>query len=125
MTTNITNHARAFDLPGWPCPPRVRDIASTKNSWGLVHVGTFSGIAQDEIGYLWADGDFVPRFALADNVIADPGAVLCWTESGLGVWVHPKSLASLPSMSRLDMGTERWVPIATVLRELPDFVRSE
>lgn len=27
-------HARAFDLPGWPCPPRVRDIIHCEGSWG-------------------------------------------------------------------------------------------
>lgn len=48
-------HARAVDLPGWPCPPRVRDIPATPDSWGWVDVGSMAGaVAQDELGYLWA-----------------------------------------------------------------------
>jgi hypothetical protein len=29
-------HARAFDLPGWPCPPRARQIPEHKGNWGWV-----------------------------------------------------------------------------------------
>ena len=46
---------------------------------------------------------------------------VCWTERGLGLWVHPKSLQYLRDISRLD-DPDRWVPIATVLPNLPDFV---
>ena len=31
-------HAKISDLPGWPCPPRVRDIPNTPDSWGWVMV---------------------------------------------------------------------------------------
>ena len=36
----MTEHtqARTSDLPGWSCPPRVRDIPSTPESWGWITV---------------------------------------------------------------------------------------
>jgi hypothetical protein len=119
------SHARASDLPGWPCPPRVRDIPQHGDSWGWVAVATFGGsVAQDELGYLWADGAAVPRFKTPDPTSESPGAVLVWTERGLGVWVHPKSFVCLPNVSRLDMEPDRWVPIAVVLPELPPSVKA-
>ncbi len=120
-------HARAFDLPGWPCPPRVRDITNHEDSWGhvtVVDVGRdrFT-IAQDELGYLWANGDTVPRFGFPNDNWANPGAIVCWTPDGLGVWVHPKSLRYIASISRLDMEQDKWVPVAVALQELPPFVK--
>lgn len=119
-------HARAFDLPGWPCPPRVRDIPSHEDSWGHVPVSVHSeivAVAVDELGYLWANGDAVPTFKLPPEVDANPGAIVCWTSSGLGLWVHPKSMRYLPSISRLDMQPDQWVPVAVALAELPTHVR--
>lgn len=122
-------HARAFDLPGWPCPPRVRDIAMTEKSWGEVYVGRRdndveqSGVVQDEVGRLWANGDMAPKFAIPtkynDLVV---GAVLFWTEEGIGVYVHPARYSSLPSLNSYDMAPDKWVPIVVALGELPDFV---
>ena len=37
------------------------------------------------------------------------------------MWVHPKSLAYLRDISRLD-DVDRWIPVATVLPNLPGFV---
>jgi hypothetical protein len=127
---NTTPHARAFDLPGWPCPPRVRDIPNHENSWGYVpcHAGqnaTFANkagchrIVQDDLGYLWADGDAIPAFRVLDGDDDGPGAILAWTEQGLGVHVHPKSLRYIGNISKLDMEPDRWIPIATVLTEPP------
>lgn len=127
---NNTPHARAFDLPGWPCPPRVRDIPSHVGSWGYVpcHAGQngiFENrawsprIVQDELGYLWADGDAIPKFCSLDSDSDGPGAILCRTEQGLGVYVHPKSLRYIGNISKLDMEPDRWIPIATVLAEMP------
>lgn len=120
-------HARAFDLPGWPCPPRVRDIVSRENSWGRVPVSVHSrpmALAIDELGYLWANGDVVPTFQLPPEADTNPGAVVCWTADGLGVWVHPKSLRYLPSISRLDMKPDEWMPVAVALADLPSHVKS-
>lgn len=117
-------HARAFDLPGWPCPPRVRDIPNHHESWGWVAVHARKFIAQDELGYLWADGAVIPEFRLPVDNHDSPGAVVCWTEHGLGVWIHAKSLKDLPIVSRLDMEPDRWVPIAVALHEPPAFVKA-
>jgi hypothetical protein len=120
--TESAPHARAFDLPGWPCPPRVRDIPHHQDSWGWARTSPYGDtgvVAQDELGYLWADGQAVPQFRLPDNNYVNPGAVLFWTETGLGAYVHPQSLQHLRSVSRLDMDPDRWVPIAVVSAEIP------
>ena len=112
-------HARASDLPGWPCPPRVRDIPTTPDSWGWVPVyPDFGAVAQDELGYLWTDGNAVPRYRLPNDSDENPGALVCWTEHGLGLWMHPKSFGFLRSISRLDE-PDRWVPVMMVLPEPP------
>ena len=117
--TDHDSHARAFDLPGWPCSPRVRDIPTTPDSWGWVPVGSFGAVAQDELGFLWADGNVAPKYRLPKNSDETPGALIYWTERGLGLWVHPKSLAYLRDISRLDE-PDRWMPVATVLPNRPD-----
>ena len=116
-------HARAFDLPNWPCPPRVRDIPSHEGSWGHVRVTSLgdplAGLVIDELGFLWANGDVPPVFDLPNGEHSSPGAVTCWTPEGLGVWVHPKSMKFLPQISRLDMQSDQWIPIAVALAEMP------
>ena len=120
--TNHHSHARAVDLPGWPCPPRVRDIPATPDSWGWVHVLPETGaVAQDELGFLWADGNVAPKYRLPTDTDAMPGALVCWTERGLGLWVPSRFMQYLRDISRLDE-PDRWVPVATVLPNLPDFV---
>ena len=117
----MTEHtqARTSDLPGWSCPPRVRDIPSTPESWGWVPVQPLAGpVAQDEVGCLWVDGDAVPQYRLPDDSATSPGALVCWTEHGLGLWMHPKSFGLLRSISRLDE-PDRWVPVMAALPEPP------
>lgn len=124
-----TKHARAFDLPGWPCPPRVRDIPNHENSWGLLmvyqsdNIHKPSAVSLDELGYLWVDGAAVPQYRLPLDFDFNPGAIVCWTVDGIGLWVHPKSLAFMGSISRLDMEPDRWLPVAVVLPELPPHVK--
>ena len=85
-------------------------------------VGSMAGaVAQDELGFLWADGNAAPKYRLPNDADASSGALVCWTERGLGLWVHPKSLAYLRDISRLD-DVDRWIPVATVLPNLPGFV---
>jgi hypothetical protein len=118
-------HARAFDLPGWPCPPRVRDIPNHENSWGWGQIRaetTESVLAVDELGYLWVNGDTVPGFRLPNETDANPGAIVFWSSDGIGLWVHPKSLQYLPSISRLDMRDDQWVRVAVVAPDLPGHV---
>lgn len=120
-------HARAFDLPGWPCPPRVRDIVNHEDSWGWVAVYQAPlqlPVAVDELGYLWANGDVEPKFKLPNEFDGNPGALLCWTPSGLGLWVHPLSMKYLPGISRLDMRTDQWVPVAVALTEWPPHIKA-
>lgn len=125
-----TPHARAFDLPGWPCPPRARDIPNHADSWGYVPCNAgqqarFDNkagsprIVQDDLGYLWADGDAIPAFRTPRESDDGPGAILAWTEQGLGVYVHLKSLRYIGNISKLDMEPDRWIPIAVVLTEMP------
>lgn len=122
-------HARTSDLPGWPTPPRARDIPAKENSWGWVWVGQYSpeypaGVVQDEIGRLWANGDYVPEFrALDEREVVTPGAILFWTEQGIGLFIHPKSYPFLGSLNTYDMEPDKWVPIAAVAEKLPDFVQ--
>lgn len=115
-------HARAFDLPGWPCPPRVRDIPNHQDSWGWVPISNLSkpiAVAIDELGHLWANGDVIPAFKLPNESNANPGALLSWDPAGLALWVHPRSLQWLPNISRLDMQADQWLPIAVALAEPP------
>lgn len=121
----MTEHARALDLPGWPCPPRVRDIPKRVESWGLIDINTHvlpKALVQDDLGYLWVNGDVVPRFQTPNDGIANPGALVFWTESGIGLWVHPKSLRYLPSISRLDMKPDEYLPVNEVAHEPPKFI---
>jgi len=83
--------------------------------------GTFA-VAQDELGYLWADGNYVPQFRLPCDTYVQSGAVLCWIPHGLGAWIHSNSFCMLASVSRLDMTPERWVPITEALAELPEHI---
>lgn len=121
-----TPHAKISDLPCWPCPPRVRDIPDTPHSWGKIAVYEWQTavkppVAYDELGYLWVCGDTVLRFQNPH----DPNsiAVVFWTDSGIGLWVHPQSLAHLASASRLDMAPGEWLPVTVVSAELPSFVK--
>ena len=126
-----TLHARAFDLPGWPTPPRVRDIPRTPGSWGWIMVapgiagksGSYGRVFQDEIGRLWVDGDITPRFKLLDPLSTNPGAYAYWTEDGIGLYVDPKSYPWLGDISSLDMEPDRWLPVAVVAQELPEFAK--
>ena len=126
MNEDQAPHARAFDLPGWPCPPRVRDIPKHKHSWGYIDVRghseiNFVPVAQDELGYLWVNGNTVPRFRTPNDI--HRGALVFHVEVGIGLWVHPQSLKYLPSVSRLDMPTGEWLPVNAVAPELPSFIK--
>lgn len=121
-------HATAFDLPGWPCPPRVRDIPKHPDSWGWVPVSpsTYLGsVAADELGRLWVDGSATPRFKLPNSSDASPGAVVFWTDHGIGLWVHPKSYQWIADLDTLAAEPDRWIPVAVVLPDLPEFVTEQ
>lgn len=119
-------HARAFDLPGWPCPPRVRDIPHREDSWGWIGVGGVyrpAPVAQDELGYLWVNGNITPQFRTPTEGDGNPGAITFFDKQGIGLWIHPKSHRFLPSISRLDMDPDEWLPVNVTPDELPTFVK--
>lgn len=121
MTDSVSRrHIRAVDIPGWPSPPKVRDISTVKYSWGSAP--RFEAVVQDELGFLWADGSAVPQ-AILNLKDPHPFPVLFWTEDGLGLWFSEKSLGYLGSISRLDMELDRWIPIVMASKELPDFIK--
>lgn len=120
-------HARASDLPGWPCPPRVRDIPGNENSWGYVPLSltgeSNSTVVQDELGYLWVNGTVAPVFTVPRDGVSNPGTLVFWTADGIGLWVHPHSLQFLPSVSRLDLNLDEWLPVREVAAEWPAFIK--
>jgi hypothetical protein len=120
----MTKHAKISDLPGWPCPPRVRDIPTTPDSWGYIFVTVArpTPVAVDELGYLWVHGDVAPKYQLPDETHKNPGAVVFHTPDGIGLWVHPKSYSALPTTSRLDHQPDEWLPVAEVAKNLPEWI---
>lgn len=122
---NRDRHAKISDLPGWPCPPRVRDIPTTPDSWGWVSVGEDNGLEPvmvDELGYLWVNASVVPRYVLPNDSRASPGAIVFWSDGGVGLYIHPKSYKSVPNGSRLDFTPDEWLPVAEVAAKLPGWV---
>lgn len=119
----MTVQAKISDLPGWPCPTRISDIANKPDSWGWIPVGNVSRpicVWYDELGALWANGDAVPRYRHPTESDGNPGAIVYWTESGIGLYVHPKSYAFLSNRSRLDNTPEEsWVPVVEVVSKPP------
>jgi hypothetical protein len=116
-------HARAFDIPGWPCPPRVRDIQTHPGSWGALSVtavGDGTAIAQDDLGYRWVNGDIVPQFKRVGGG-SGAQAVAFWTEAGIGLWICPDYLSWLASISKLDMKPDQWLPVSQVVADPPAF----
>jgi len=114
----VTEQATIADLPSWPCPPRTREIVSTPGSWGWLPVNpivSMTAVWYDELGALWVDGDATPRYKRLDQACASPGAIVYWTEHGLGLYIHPKSYSCLPDRSRLDnTPSQSWLPVMTV-----------
>jgi len=115
------NHPPVYQITRDPAPKHV-------NSWGWIDVGAVrnalpEALAQDELGYLWVNGDVVPCFRIPTETDARPAALVFWTKTGVGLWVHPKSLASLQSISRLDMTPDQWLPVTETPAEPPPFVK--
>ena len=46
-----TPHAKVSDLPGWPCPPRVRDIPDSPHSWGRIDVYQWQTTGEPPVAY--------------------------------------------------------------------------
>ncbi|WP_435112196.1 hypothetical protein [Nocardiopsis synnemataformans] len=102
-------HARAFELPGWPCPPLSYQIADYPGSYGWVGP---SHVYIDEAGYLWvsSNSDLTPAPQTAFSVC------LAWTEDGIGLWAPKKAYSSF--ITRKCLG-EGFTPIARIIPEPP------
>ncbi|MFD8777501.1 hypothetical protein [Streptomyces sp. NPDC059916] len=106
--------ARTMDLPEYPCPPSLGDIASHAGSWGWANpIGV---IAQDDDGYLWVNAatDLTPHRSTSLYVLA------VWTEDGISVYV-PRSAYQHVKTIRGAMNQKAWVPVASVMKEPPAY----
>ena len=113
--------ARAMDLPDYPCPPSLREIASHAGSWGWFNTVPTPGrpiIARDTDGYLWAraDKELSPERETRGAV----DALAVWTEDGVALFVPREAYKYLrtikPPVDELE-----FVPIASILKQPPDY----
>lgn len=111
--------ARAMDLPDFPCPPSVGEIATHAGSWGWVNPGY---AAQDEHGYLWVKRDAVP----SPVATAPKGrqALVAWTEDGIALHVPREAYGHIDFL-RGDVDEAAWVPVAAVMKEHPGYAAFE
>lgn len=122
-------HAKVFDIPGWPCPPRVSDIPNRENSWGHIDVGLTTvhpSVVFDEIGSLWVRGDTTPSYKLPNAAHENPGAIVFHSPKGIVLYLHPKSYKKLPMVSRLDLQSTsgiEYLPINDVTDTLPPHIK--
>lgn len=109
-------HARAMDLPDYPCPPNLGGIATHAGSWGWAN--PIQAVAQDADGYLWAavDTTLSPRRSTALDVLAT------WTETGIGLYIPKRSYGMIGSVATAS--EPDWVPVARVLLEPPPYALS-
>jgi hypothetical protein len=116
--TTVTDRkqARAMDLPSFSTPPFVRDIRTHAGSWGWVFP---QHIAQDDAGYLWADGAASPK-ATAPGNSSGHCALLAWSANGLSAWVDPRGYGGLGRISGA-VDETKWVPVVEVLTDLPPY----
>lgn len=122
-------HARVFDIPGWPCPPRVSDIPNRENGWGHIDLGGIvsnPNVVADELGFLWVRGETAPAYRLPNETHENPGAIVFNSPNGIGLYIHPKSYRWLRSVSRLDLQDKPdvvYLPVNDVVNELPPHVK--
>ncbi|MGW1154421.1 hypothetical protein ACWD45_24455 [Streptomyces rubiginosohelvolus] len=107
--------ARAMDLPDFPSPPSVGEIATHAGSWGWFNIGS---VAQDERGYLWVKRNTVP--SPAARVPWDLQALAAWDEGGIALYVSRESYRHLDFL-RGDVDESVWARVASVMKELPGY----
>lgn len=114
--------ARAMDLPDYPCPPTLGEIATHAGSWGWFNAFAVrpdsATVAQDADGYLWVRADVRPtpdRGAGATQV-----ALATWTEGGIALYLAPEAYRYLHVV---DVSGGGWVPVASVLKEPPGYAQ--
>ena len=113
--------ARAMDLPDYPCPPSLREVASHAGSWGWFNTVPTPGrpiIARDTDGYLWARADI--ELSPERETRGSVDALAVWTEDGVALFVPREAYKYLrtvePPVDELE-----FVPIASVLKQPPDY----
>lgn len=113
--------ARAMDLPDYPCPPSLREIATHAGSWGWFNTVGTPGcpvIARDTEGYLWvqSDRELSPERETRGAV----PALAVWTEDGVALFVPRDAYKYLRTIQPPADELE-WTPVASILREPPGY----
>lgn len=107
--------ARAMDLPDYPCPPTVGEIADHAGSWGWFNPGW---VAQDGSGYLWVKRGAQPR--PRPQAPESLQALATWTEDGIGLYLPRKGYGHM-TLLQGEVDEAAWAPVASVLKEPPAF----
>lgn len=106
-----------MDLPDYPHPPFIRDLATHAGTWAWVspwHIG------QDDDGYLWINGSNTPT----DQPPTPIYAIAAWTEEGISVFVSKRAYGHLSRIQgRVD--TSVWLPVAKVMTEHPGYAATK
>jgi hypothetical protein len=103
--------ARAMDLPGYPCPPTLGQIATHAGSWGWFWAS--ARVGQDLNGDLWVD-------SVANLSPKRRDALATWTEDGIALFVPPSSYGQIVTIQGA-LESARWVPVASILKEPPAY----
>ncbi|RPK56269.1 hypothetical protein EES43_24815 [Streptomyces sp. ADI96-02] len=111
--------ARAMDLPDFPCPPSVGEIATHAGSWGWINPGH---VSQDERGYLWVKRNAVPSPAARSP--QDLQALAAWSEGGIALYVSRRGYQHI-DLLRGDVDESAWAPVASVMKEIPGYASFE
>ena len=110
--------ARAMDLPDYPCPPTIGEIATHAGTWGWINPGY---VAQDEDGYLWVERSGHPR--PTPQPPWDLQGIVVWTEEGLALYLPHKGYGHM-KLLRGAVDEALWAPVASVLKEPPGYARN-
>lgn len=111
--------ARAMDLPDFPSPPSVGEIATHAGSWGWFNIGS---VSQDEQGYLWVKRNAVP--SPSARTPRDLQALAAWAEGGIALYVSRESYRYI-NFLRGDVDESAWAPVASVMKEAPGYASLE
>ncbi|MFD4949873.1 hypothetical protein ACFWNT_47255 [Streptomyces sp. NPDC058409] len=111
--------AGAMDLPDYPCPPSLVDIATHAGSWGWFDtfvLGSNKIIACDTEGYLWVRSNS----SLAPERETHSRALAAWTEDGVALFVPREAYKYLRYIEN-PVDEAEWTPVASVLKEPPQY----
>ncbi|MET9657856.1 hypothetical protein [Streptomyces sp. NPDC006510] len=111
--------ARAMDLPDYPCPPSLGDIATHAGSWGWFDtfvLGSNKIIARDPEGFLWvrSNSSLVPERETHSRALA------AWTEDGVALFVPREAYKYLRTIEN-PVDEAEWTPVVGVLKDPPQY----